>query len=156
LDLHYLFSYGTHGCSRYDSRLYPELHKIYTENIELFQVAYQVDNYLWTHAGVSNAWYKRFFEVMPLDTESSFADKINQVFNSPNEYIISQVGYSRGGLRGDYGGPLWADMEETQSSPFEGFNQIVGHSPVRKIVTLNGYTYCDVLQHTKEGYLLEI
>lgn len=161
-DIQYLFSHSTHGCSGYRPQMYVQLHQIFNDNKDLFQVAFQIDNYLWTHAGVSNAWYKKFFEVMPTDLENSFADRINQVFNSSNEWIISQVGQSRGGLRGDYGGPLWADASETQYSPLPGCHQIVGHTPQRKINTFEGvektwsYTYCDVLQHTKEGYILEL
>lgn len=159
-ELHYLFSYGTHGCTRFNRSLYEQFHKLFLEKRHLFKVAFQIENYLWTHAGVSNAWYKQFFEFMPLDIDTSFADKINQVFNSNKEWIVTQIGYARGGMRGDSGGPLWADYDETSSSPFHGCHQFVGHTPVKTIHTLKGddwsYTYCDVLQHTKEGFIVEI
>lgn len=159
-DCQYLFNYTTHGCSGFRSGMYENLHQLLEGNKNLFQVAHQVDNYLWSHAGVSSLWYKKFLEVAHLELEGNLAQKINDTFNSSKEWIISQVGYSRGGLRGDYGGPLWADASETQFAPLAGLHQIVGHTPQRDIKTFSGddwsYTYCDVLQHTKEGYILNL
>jgi len=161
-DCQYLFSYGTHGCSGFRSGMYEILHQILNDNKHLFQIAYQKDNYIWTHAGISESWYQDFLQVASIHLEGNLAQKINDTFNSSKEHVISQVGYTRGGLRGDFGGPLWADASETQMSPLSGFHQIVGHTPQRKINTfksdLNGwsYTYCDVLHHTKEGYILEL
>ena len=152
----YLFNYTTHGCSGFRSSMYEGLHQILNDNKNLFIVSYQIDNYIWSHAGISEHWYKKFLQIAHPDLEGNLSQKINDTFNSSKEWIICQVGESRGGLRGDWGGPLWADAAETMLSPMQNFIQIVGHTPQPYIKTIGNYTYIDVLQHSTVGYILEI
>lgn len=45
-------------CNPHDSSIERTLHKMYKGNVDLFQIAFQVDNYLFTHAGITNEWWK--------------------------------------------------------------------------------------------------
>jgi len=55
-DVHYLH-YPRFECSGFRKTMQPELSALFRRNADLFQVAYQKDNYLFTHAGVTNNWY---------------------------------------------------------------------------------------------------
>lgn len=157
---HYLYDYATHGCSGYRSSMYINLHILLDENKHLFNTAYQINNFIWSHAGISSAWYKRFLQIAPLDLEGNLACKINTVAKSSKEWIISEVGSIRGGLRDSVGGPLWADAQETTQYPLSNFIQIVGHTPHEKVTTFQGddftYFYCDVFNKKSEVLLLNI
>ena len=163
-DLMYYFSYGTHGCSGYRSSMYVALHTLFWENRELFKASHQIGRYLWTHAGVTNGWYNDSIKLTLDEFGNSLSEQINNMFNSSKEWALSTVGYSRGGLRGDFGGPFWADESEIIHHPLQGYEQIVGHTPQRVAINTYGdfetkgysYTFCDIMEKMAKGYLLEI
>ncbi len=109
-----------------------------------FQIAYQIENYLWTHAGVSEAWFnlknvKQYFS--ELDTNLTIAEHLNElvycpiklehVYGNSRDEVFS-VGVKRGGWS-PAGGPLWADKSETKKFILQGYHQIIGHTPVDHI-----------------------
>ncbi len=125
-DLQYLFSFESFGCSGYRPEMYFGLHKIFNDNKDLFQVAYQYKNYLWTHAGISDGWRKIFHSEIT-------ADNLNEEFNTSGIYsCIYDVGKRRGGPN-IIGGIFWADFRETYCQYIEGLHQIVGHTKIDKI-----------------------
>lgn len=162
-ELQYLFRYSEYGCSGFRENIYLTLHQIFNENKHLLNVAFQIDNYLWTHAGVTSKWYERFLEISNPNLEGTLADKLNMTFNSSKEWVITEVGKARGGTS-YYGGPLWADKSELDRHPLSGYNQIVGHTKSKGIQTVEFYetdnkytlTYCDCLDFEIKGYTLII
>lgn len=150
-------------CSGYRPEYHLTLYELYQENKDLFQAAYQVDNYLFTHAGVSERWYKEVYKMSSQIEEygyENYADLIDREFMYCNHTIFA-VGFSRGGSY-NVGGPLWADKSETYENHLIGIHQIVGHTHCKQIEknssdVNSSITYCDVLQSKHpEPLILEI
>jgi len=143
------------GSGYASSQLYRAFH-LYWDNRDLFRVAYQHDNYLWTHAGFSEAGYNFHFKrkvddvIQSFDNVHTIADAINKLWDL-NDPSIFKVPLSRGG-DDTYGGPLWASRSDTIGGPLSGFHQIVGHTASNDIIhkELNpdtSITYIDCLNH---------
>ncbi len=155
-DIQYLTSYREHGCSGYRPEAYFDLHEIFRKNRKLFQLAFQIDNYIWTHAGIHRGWYEYEFPYKSKD----IADDLNLAFEENNKSIFN-VGYLRGG-RSNVGGPLWADKIETSKKPLKGYHQIVGHTRIKEMKKVviddnTSVTYIDYIEDGgNEPYVLEI
>lgn len=143
------------GSGYNEKQLYRAYH-LYIENKELFKVAYQIENYLWTHAGLSQAGYTFHFAQKATDMMKSFknvstlADVLNKLWDL-NDTSIFVAPLSRGG-DDTYGGPLWASQSDTIGGPLSGYHQIVGHTASHDIIhkELNpdtSITYIDCLNH---------
>lgn len=163
-DVQYLSDYYSKQCSGYRAAYALTLHEIFTKHKTLFQFAFQIENYIWTHAGINDWWYDKFYNMLiELDIDTNpdlLADNINMLYNSSKFSILNTVGAIRGGL--DYGDILWSDKDENLMLPVRlSLHQIVGHTPsyhVHRIDTnTNGsYTFVDVSWRTKMGYSLDI
>ena len=155
-DIQYLTSFGEHGCSGFRPEAYFDLHELFRNNRHIFQLAFQIDRYIWTHAGIHRGWYEYEFPYhsknIAEDLNRAFLEGVNSVFD---------VGMSRGGFK-RVGGPLWADRNETYSKPLRGYHQIVGHSRIDNIKTYHkdnntSITYIDVMEgRNGKPYLLDI
>jgi predicted MPP superfamily phosphohydrolase len=142
-----------------------EIRTLLTEHQALFQIAYQAENYLWTHAGISQSWWDWYQKSSPrvrelLQEDLDLATILNLLFQNYHERnLILACGRAR---RGDdfWGGPLWADKSETETDGLTWFHQIVGHTRVDDITTIHhttgSLTYCDCLHHTIHFHELEL
>jgi hypothetical protein len=54
-DIQYIFK--GNECSGYRPSMYLQLNEIFTRHEKLFQLAFQIKNYIWTHAGLHRGWY---------------------------------------------------------------------------------------------------
>lgn len=151
---HYLFGYPQYGCSGYRAEMYPDLHQLLHESRTWFQLAWQQNDLLATHAGVTTHWYntvfqEEFAEKCPEESKKdlSIADKLNLAF----ERRLASI-FMVGKLRGGYsrtGGPLWADsIEFGKFDLLPNIHQVVGHNPVDSITTrkwtnTESITFCD-------------
>lgn len=144
-------------------QLYKAYH-LYLDNKGLFRVAYEIENYLWTHAGLSQAGYHFHFYTTERDLRNIYpdvnnmADALNKMWDINFEPLF-YVPLSRGGYD-TYGGPLWASKSDTFGGPLEGYHQIVGHTATSDIIhkELNpntSITYIDCLNF-KPGKFYEI
>jgi predicted MPP superfamily phosphohydrolase len=155
-DIQYLTSYREHGCSGYRPEAYFDLHEIFRKNRKLFQLAFQIDNYIWTHAGIHRGWYEYEFPYK----SKNIADDLNAAFEENNKSIYN-VGFLRGG-RNTVGGPLWADKQEVSHKPIRGYHQIVGHTRIKemKVVKKDKDTSVTFIDYIEDGgsepYILEI
>ena len=160
-------------CSGYRPEMRFDLYEVFNKNFELFQMSFQVDNYLFTHAGVHKGWYntrfdKDFYKLeayldrMEIDyTINNLADKLNLAFVHRMECMFD-VGHLRGG-HSKVGGPLWLD-KKLAIKPLEKYHQVVGHTAVSSISTLKPYkdkektsiTFIDILHHSKAFYSVNI
>lgn len=151
-DIYYMFLNEGFQGSGFRPSMAMKLKQIFTHNKRLFQVAYQIEDHIWTHAGISEGWYdynKRDIE----ETRDKFecvnlADTLNKIMWTNKFRILFQNGKERGGAY-NYGGIVWADRKETKDRYIDGYHQIVGHTPIKEI-TKYGYTkgsirYIDVL-----------
>jgi len=131
-DIHYLL-----GSKYYSSGFRPgmqsDFHAIFDLHRKLFQLSFQVNNYLWTHAGINAKWFNQRFKPFIEKHENipSVSALLNLAFDEGFNPIFD-VGCLRGGGH-EVGGPLWCDKAELYHYPFKGFNQIAGHNPVDEI-----------------------
>ncbi|MDB5142975.1 MAG: metallophosphoesterase [Mucilaginibacter sp.] len=152
-DIHYLY-FPRYQCVGFRSSMQRQLTNLFYQNRHLFQIAYQKENYFFTHAGITNSWYSEFLKLPILaeieDEKDTLANLINKVDQTRHRYILHTAGYFRGG-RGN-GGVTWADIKETQIDMLKGYHQIVGHSTVEKVKSIRytdySITYIDVLDQT--------
>lgn len=137
-DLQYLFDFNYYGCSGYRDKMYIQLHEIFNTHKELFQMSYQIDNTIWTHAGIHQGWYNQRFKIYT-DTykDLGLSEQLNIAFID-NFPTLFDIGHRRGGYN-NVGGPFWCDIEELKSSPIREYNQIVGHNRVKDITKIYKY-----------------
>lgn len=135
-DIQYFFLNEGFGCTGFRPSMASNLNMIFKHNKNLFQIAYQYKNYLWTHAGVSTSWYDwnkvEIEEFKEKSGATDYADLFNKMLWAKENRLLHQVSRSRGGAY-SFGGITWADKNETSTDYLPGIHQIVGHSPVRVI-----------------------
>jgi 3',5'-cyclic AMP phosphodiesterase CpdA len=133
-DVQYLH-YPHYLCSGFRPSMQRSLTMLFNENRNLFKVAYQKDNYLISHAGVTNRWYKDLLELRLVqqirDEADTVADLVNKVELTAHRWLLHQAGSSRGGE--GPGGITWADRKELKSDMLEGHYQIVGHTVIPEV-----------------------
>jgi len=148
-DNQYLFSHQAYGCSGYRQSMYHQLHDLFNKNIDLFIPSYRIQSddqeYIWTHAGIHEGWYNQHF--LPRMEEMGLADKpideqINAAFKE-QMYALLQVGHLRGGYE-DMGGIFWVDRRLVSDKPKKHIRQIVGHSKVDEIYTVDVDYYTSI------------
>lgn len=96
---------------------------------------------LLTHAGVTQGWLDW---TMPGDSERTagmVCKHINKLMRNGNWDVLYSIGSGRGGW--GVPSPLWADESELLYDPAIGLNQIVGHTPVPELCTVNETGYYD-------------
>lgn len=164
------YAFKDYRCSGHRKTMEEGLHKLFVRHRHLFQLVYQKDNHLFSHAGISEHWMTQFrsafavnygmlLEEFMSNTNETLSDVLNDLFqmrfdpiqlgnNTTLLDLLFQAGHTRGGLRGNYGGPVWADLSETKDNHLKGYHQFVGHTPVTFIATTGkdtqSITYCDV------------
>jgi len=163
-DIQYLY-YPLYPCSGFNPAVQPTLSKLFRENQNLFQVAYQQGSVLYTHAGVSATWLSRLLShtgqseriLGPTDDLAGFLNDLYQ-HAIMREYLF-EVGPKRGGVA-PTGGPVWADRTETSGDLLAGFHQVVGHTPTPVFQTIGNetasITYTDVLGTKTDFFRLTI
>lgn len=128
-DAQYLH-YPLYSCSGHRADLQETLGRLFRENEDLFQIAWQHENHLFTHAGVSQGWHDEHLAALHQFTRNSLAETLNGIYHSECRDILFEVGRARGGWHA-CGGPVWADQSETMQGHLSGYHQVVGHSRVR-------------------------
>lgn len=164
--LHYLYDNYNFNCSGFHSEYYLQWHKLYNDNRELFKIAYQYRNYLFTHAGISTKWFKQnklLFDKYKIDKDFlNTGNVLNEIDKTDDFYMLHSVGRIRGGDL--TGGVTWADINETSEGIINKLHQIVGHSRIQGILkrerimgkyyTDKSITYTDCWDFKKEYLIL--
>lgn len=110
-----------------------DISKLFKENKELFQIAYTIDDILFTHAGVDSGWLKN---VVKYDDDIN----INKICHILNHLLDDKKGLEklycitreRGG-RDRYGSCIWADVHDIlrdneNGEELSNIKQIFGHT----------------------------
>lgn len=129
-------------CSGYRTEMQHDFYKLFVDNLKLFKLAHQVDNHLWTHAGVSDDWYKEFqkdfynpsykyFEIIKENNPKTIADELNLAWELNLDTLYYVDSYS-GGTK-TWAGPLWVRPIVLNNNPLPYISQIVGHTPQASI-----------------------
>jgi hypothetical protein len=123
-DYHYLSGVRNQFYSGYQDRNCKKIGAVLEENIGLMQIVYVTeDEYLISHAGVTSTFLRSIKGKKPEDINSAFIKDRNILnFNGWDMYgnDITQS-------------PIWVRPESLEYDHLKGYNQIVGHTPVRKI-----------------------
>jgi len=140
-------------CSGFRMTYCHEVYDIFSKNKDLFQIGFKQGEYLATHAGISNKWYSRYADRLyyyaqkHLDIKGDFDTILNIVKDTHDNWILSTIGKVRGGY--GVGGPLWADKTEmNRHDSDKRFKQIIGHTGVHDILTVDNVTFIDCLYKT--------
>lgn len=146
-DMHYIYDDFPVG-TRFNHGIAELLKALFEDERELFQFAYQEGNTLYTHAGVSNLWWHKYFKGKTGEGAPSIAEQLNNPSDEQQKAMF-QIGYSRGG-NCERGGIFWADLDETVNDPLPGVHQVVGHTQMETMQTVSpsentSITYCDCL-----------
>jgi hypothetical protein len=139
-DIHYIDSH--HRCSGFRAEMYHDFNQMMRENRELFQMAYQNGNYLWTHAGLTDSmWNLHCIARLNQAHRDGIFDLTTFKYDEALNFLY-EVGFMpilwAGRGRGGYSsvpGVIWADKRELINDPLKGISQIVGHTPVHSIET---------------------
>jgi hypothetical protein len=145
-----------HFCSGYRPEMQFDLHKIFNDNIDLFQMAYLMEipliegrknrKVLWTHAGVTKGWLNsinksafynpkhRLFSILRGTQKSEIDEKLNLAWALRINSIFA-VDYQSGGLE-TWAGPLWVRPGILTNEGVSEYDQIVGHTPKRTITKI--------------------
>lgn len=133
-DIHYLY-YPLYRASSFNERIQNVLTALFKSHKDLFAYAFQMGNHLWTHAGVSNAWFRSHISVFEKLTKKDTRSEIASILNEMELHYLDALASSsptRGGSA-PYGGILWADKSETVKDYLPLMHQYVGHSRVPAI-----------------------
>lgn len=156
-DAQYLH-FPDYRCSGFRPSAQAHLTQLFTEYAGLFQIAHQTENYLFTHAGVSNQWFRRRKAFMNGE-DLRLADQLNELHHQTAAHLLFEVGPARGG-DAVCSGPVWADRSETINDYLLGYHQVVGHTPIEAITTFgdahSSITYCDVTQTKADFYEINL
>ena len=119
-DMHYIKTEFM-DCSRLNVWRRVEVHDLFMSNIDKFQLVYEIDNYLFSHAGVYLEWTKNY--EITLEELFDFKKFLGGRWNT-----LEDVSYARGGWC-KVGSCVWADIRESiQNELLPEFRHIVGHT----------------------------
>lgn len=138
-DLHYIT--GENGTSGYQRIGKYQIEPIIEANKKYLQMAYQFDNILCTHAGVSEEWLKKHIP----ETDDAFlhiADQINDLWKYKPDAFLFDGWNSYGDDIGQT--PVWIRpislMRDSKNIKKQGIIQVVGHTHQEKIDILGKST----------------
>lgn len=130
---------GNHDLLHLDYEIDADVSRIFRENATLFQYAYQIENTVFTHAGINHKWFVE-------DFGGNLARNIAAQLNNPDSDQINAM--RQIGDTNTIGGVFMAGFMEL-CEPLQGYTQIVGHNRVPDIkdITINGgrIIFCDCL-----------
>jgi len=157
LDYHYMRGV-TQYYSGYQSGARPAIEQLLYENKNHMQMAYGMNGFIFTHAGVSSDWLK----IHGYDNESNLIDWINDMW----KYKPNVFGFAGRDPYGDskISSPIWIRPYSLQAANRDTlrdqFIQVVGHTTQGKIDTEGKstggrYYYIDTLGTSGQYMILE-
>lgn len=142
-DHHYFPEIGNTGTSGYQMTLAPSIMQVVDENRQHLQMAYQMGEYLFTHAGVSSKFMDNVFGKGDWKTET-IAEQLNELFkHKPRTFEFGMAVDMNAGWMLDPSGdnedqsPIWIRprslMRVNRNTLRKEVVQVVGHTQVREI-----------------------
>ena len=167
-DHHYYPGVDDSGTSGYQTLLAPSIKYVVNENKQYLQAAYQVGEFVFTHAGLSSEWLDDSIEDWNAD---NVVEKVNELFQyQPGKIAYrsyKQVGDQVYGAQGygneSFQGPIWirptALMNANKKTLRKKIIQVVGHTPQDNIdiegkSTGGRYYFIDTLEYNQGQYLI--
>jgi len=119
--------------SRHSKEHHDEIHSLFAENLNLFNISFVADDILFTHAGINSSWYNKVFGDKEIDI-NLISTTLNELPNSPNGMeLFYMVSFYRGGYDA-CSSCIWADVHETQEdmadegNKIRNIKQVFGHT----------------------------
>ncbi|MDR0629138.1 MAG: metallophosphoesterase [Treponema sp.] len=117
--------------SGYQEEHFYHIYQILEQNMDLLQVVYVTrDKYIISHAGVSTWFMKRMKKA-----GYNAVEDINRAF-AEDRHILHFNGLNPFGDDITQS-PIWIRPDSLEQQPLAGYSQIVGHTPVEDIRTIN-------------------
>jgi len=148
-DYHYYPGIEDSGTSGYQTLMAPSIQAVINDNKHNLQLVYKIDEFIFSHAGLSSEWLDDMFVEWNLET---LDDAINSLFTyQPNKIAYRSFKYydyenNQATLAGGFGGetfqgPIWirpkALMEANYDTLRTQIIQVVGHT-TRKQIDIEG------------------
>jgi hypothetical protein len=167
-DHHYYPGVDDSGTSGYQTLLAPSIKHTVSENKQYLQAAYQVDDFVFTHAGLSSEWLDDNIVMWDVPNLAMY---VNDLFYYQPQKLAyrsyKQVGdkvYGVGGYGNEtFQGPLWirpaALMQANKETLRKQIIQVVGHTPqdtidIKGKSTGGRYYFIDTLEYGQNQYLV--
>ena len=131
-DFHYVD--GSEHYSGYQFGAAPGINDLLFNNMKHMQMAYEMDGYLFTHAGVSNDWYTYWMKMLHLEGDN-VADNINEMWKASSR-PFRFAGFNPYGDSKE-SSPIWIRPKSLQKANRDTFRdqfiQVVGHTQQKKV-----------------------
>lgn len=161
------------AASRTDYRNWEKYHKFFSQNLEYFNLVWTENDVIFSHAGITEGWAKKFLEEY-MEYDESALEGISYIkecaevlkdtelkdFNNYYIYAISNISRYRGGSN-FYGSCEWADLREhidVNKSMIEivpkgedGIYQIFGHTQLKEPIINDKWACLDC----RKGFIID-
>lgn len=108
-------------CSRLNRLRRFEIHNLYKDIINNFNMVYEFENYLFSHAGIYENWLNKY--EITLEQLKDFKSFIENQWETLEDLSIYRGGWSK------VGSCVWADIRESvENELYSDKRQIVGHT----------------------------
>lgn len=143
-DVHYIDFLGNDiiPCCRFDETNFKEIKSLFTENKNLFQLIYKLDNIIFSHSGIMKEWVDNYCNC----SLEELLDDERKAYN--NLWVISWI---RGGYE-DYGSCIWNDVRDFHNSYFPNYYQCFGHTLLYRPLIREDYACLDC----KKDFILNL
>ena len=142
-DYHYFPEIGENGTSGYQARMAPTIQHLINTNRHHLQMAYQFDDILVTHAGVSSVWLDDMITMWDVPNLAMYLNDLFKYQPAKLEYrqykIINETQVMGASGFGDetFQGPLWIRPRSLMKANYDTLRtqirQVVGHTGQRQI-----------------------
>ena len=172
-DFQYLKEFKYRQCSGYRSSYSATITELLDLNKDCLKIAYQYENILFTHAGLTKTFFNKLKSEMSdkvnfkQSKNNNYANILNNCYKA-NPNVFWKISWLRGGYD-ESGSCLWADLREflhlnednsysidklNENNIIKDLSCICGHQPVKKVVTItnngNYYVWCDTDSYETE------
>jgi len=160
-DIQYIFDYSFCRVSGFRPEIFLSLNQLFIENIKLFKIVHVENNFLFSHAGLTNKWIKKVININKKGLPIFIIERINKLLEFEEGIeLLSEAGYVRGGYKYNAPSCLWADKIELLKDKFNfgGFEnvvQVVGHTPQIGITFENNIYFTDTIGNSLSPLILE-
>jgi len=114
--------------SRFQKNRYYDIPNTVNRNLPYFQMAWKYNEFLFTHAGVTDTWIRSSSDdeiVEPID------EYINHIWKyNPKRFMFTGIEPSGDDKEQS---PIWVRPQSLMSDPYKDYKQVVGHTVVGRI-----------------------
>ena len=152
-DFHYLKS-TNQKYSRYNF----DFHTLIDEVVELamdeklFQMCFQFEHYLFSHAGITKTWLKNF----GIKNDKNLVENINNLlYKNPEVFEFRQLKDSKSNGNNIYQSPIWVRPDSLKKDAVENVVHVIGHSKKPHITFQDTIIFIDILKTSQEYLCIE-